>query len=450
MSAARSNRRDFLRGSVGLAAAGMAVPCFCSRVGLGAESKGEKLTVAAIGVGGRGSDIGNQAAQLGSMVACCDVDSGNANRFAEGIAKQNRPKPVTYGDYRKVLERKDVQAVTIGTPDHWHAKIAIEAMKAGKDVYCEKPLTLTIDEGRRICKAVEQSRRVFQVGTQQRSSARFFLPAVALARSGRLGKPLKVTCSIGKGPASEVFPASDPPQGLDWDLWLGQAPKVPYTRQRCHGTFRWWLEYSGGKLTDWGAHHVDIAQWAIGCERTGPVEIQGKGEFPGLPRDFDPVAFFAGKLKLPDRYNTATEFHIDLKFANGSQIHVQHGPDNGIWIEGERGKIFVNRSKITGKPIEELSDADKEWLRGEMKRLYKGREPAGHMQNFFDCVKGRAEPVSDVFTHHRALSSCHLCNIAMLLKRKLAWDPVQEDFVGDDQASALVARPQRKPYTVTL
>jgi len=446
MKSPRCRRRVFLKGAAAAVSAGALVPYVWSSAVAGAESAGDKLRVGAIGVGGRGSTIGREAAALGRLVACADVDRAHAEKFAAKF--EGRCQVLT--DYRKLLERKDIDVVTIGTPDHWHARIAIDAMKAGKDVYCEKPLTLTIDEGRRICKAVEQSRRVFQVGTQQRSSARFFLPAVALARSGRLGKPLKVTCSIGKGPASEVFPASDPPQGLDWDLWLGQAPKVPYTRQRCHGTFRWWLEYSGGKLTDWGAHHVDIAQWAIGCERTGPVEIQGKGEFPGLPRDFDPVAFFAGKLKLPDRYNTATEFHIDLKFANGSQIHVQHGPDNGIWIEGERGKIFVNRSKITGKPIEELSDADKEWLRGEMKRLYKGREPAGHMQNFFDCVKGRAEPVSDVFTHHRALSSCHLCNIAMLLKRKLAWDPVQEDFVGDDQASALVARPQRKPYTVTL
>ena len=167
-----------------------------------------------------------------------------------------------------------------------------------------------------------------------------------------------------------------------------------------------------------------------------------------MPDDFDPVAFFAGKLKLPNAYNTATQFHIDLKFANGSAIHVQHGPDNGIWFEGEKGKIFVNRGKITGQPIDDLSAADKEWVEAESVKLYKGRKPTGHMENFFHCVKERGEPVSDVFSHHRELSSCHLCNIAMLLKRKLRWDPAKEDFVGDAQASALVARPQRDAYAI--
>lgn len=438
MSHVSTSRRAFLTTTAGLATAAGLVPYTWTSQTARAQSANDRLGVGSIGVGGRGSGIGHQAASLGHMIACADVDRTHAEKFASKYRGQCQIET----DYRKLLERKDIDVVTIGTPDHWHVKIAIDAMLAGKDVYCEKPLTLTIDEGKQICKAVKQTGRVFQVGTQQRST-RQFLVAVALARSGRLGQTLTATCSIGAGPSKGPFPTSEPPKELDWDAWLGQTPKVPYTRERCHGSFRWWLEYSGGKLTDWGAHHVDIAHWGLGCESTGPIEIEGQGQFPTLPNDFNPVDFFAGKAPLPNAYNTATEFHIDLKFANGSKIHVQHGPDNGIWLEGEKGKIFVNRGKLTGKPIDELTASDKEWLEGEITRLYKGRKPTGHMQNFFDCVKDRGEPVSDVFSHHRELSSCHLCNIAMLLKRKLRWDPEHEDFVSDEQASALVARPQR-------
>jgi predicted dehydrogenase len=440
----RRSRRDFLKSSTGILAAGLTVPYFWNRSCEAAEPAGDKLRVASIGVGGRGSGIGHDAGSKGVMVACADIDRGHAERFA---AKYDG-KCEIFSDYRKILDRPDVDVVTIGTPDHWHVKIAIEAMLAGKDVYCEKPLTLTIDEGKKICQAVRDTKRVFQVGTQQRSDARFLL-AIAIARSGRLGKTLKATCSIGGAPSGGPFPTLEPPAGLDWDTWLGQCPVVPYTKERCHGSFRWWLEYSGGKLTDWGAHHVDIAHWGLGKEGTGPVEIQGEGSFPNIPAEFDPVAFFAGKVQLPNGYNTATQFHIDLKFADGSSIHVQHGPENGIWFEGDQGRIFVNRGRISGEAVETLTPTEKEAFDEEIKRLYKGRERRGHMQNFFDCVKERGEPVSDVFSHHRELSSCHLCNVAMLLKRKLQWDPDKEDFVGDEQASALVSRPQREPYSMT-
>lgn len=437
-------RRQFLPLSA-IPAAGALFPyVWTSAAEKPASSAGERLGVGAIGVGGRGSGIANDAGGRGRMVACADVDRSHAERFAGKFDKCE-----IYTDYRKLLERKDVQVVTIGTPDHWHTKIAIDAMLAGKDVYCEKPLTLTVDEGKLLCRAVRQTKRVFQVGTQQRSD-RKFLTAVALARSGRLGKTLTVTCMIGAGPSSKVFPSSDPPKHLDWDMWLGQAPKVPYTKERCHGTFRWWLEYSGGKLTDWGAHHVDIAQWGIGCEDSGPIELQGQGDFPTIPENFDPVAFFAGKVKLPNAYNTATQFRIELNFANGSKIIVQPGPENGVRFEGEKGAIFVNRARLTGKPIEDLTEQEKTQLDVDIRKLYKNRAPTGHMQNFFDCVRERAEPVSDVASHHRILSSCHLCNIAMLLKRKLKWDPKKEDFIGDEQASALLARPQRAPYAPTL
>jgi len=442
MSRGQTPRRDFLK-AAGLAAA---APYFWTATRARAQtSANDKLGVGCIGVGGRGSGIGGDCCRrAGVKVAVADVDLSHAERFAGGDSSVK-----VYQDYRKLLEHKDIDIVTIGTPDHWHVKIAIEALLAGKHVYCEKPLTLTIDEGKKLRAVVQRSGKVFQVGTQQRSDGRFLL-AVAMARSGRLGKPLKATCSIGGGPSGGPFPTSDPPPQLDWNMWLGQCPVVPYTRERCHGSFRWWLEYSGGKLTDWGAHHVDIATWGLGHENTGPVEIEGEGTFPNIPDDFDPVAFFAGKQRIPNGFNSAMQFHIDLRFADGSVIHVQHGPDNGIWFEGDKGRIFVNRGRISGKPVEELTADERAAYEKEIDKLYKGKPRRGHMQNFLDCVRDGGEPVSDVASHHRELTSCHLCNIAMLLKRKLRWDPVQEQFLGDEQANALVSRPQRAPYTINV
>jgi myo-inositol 2-dehydrogenase / D-chiro-inositol 1-dehydrogenase len=450
-------RRDFLK-VAGLATTGFVTPYFwTSRYGR-AQSAADKLGVGCIGVGGRGSYVGNLACQLGVKVAAADVDRGRAERFAgDGPC-------VAYTDYRQLLDRKDIDVVTIGTPDHWHTKIAIDAMRAGKDVYCEKPLTLTIEEGRQLCQVVRETDRMLQVGTQQRSSAQFLM-AVAIAQSGRLGKRIKVTCGLDTGPVSGVFPTTQPPSELDWDTWLGQCPVVPYTPERCHGHFRWWLEYSGGKMTDWGAHHLDIAQWALGYELSGPVEIEGQGHFPNFPDDVDPVDFFAGRTKLPNGFNTASTFDVTLTFANGSSI-VTKVAENGILMEGDEGRILVNRGRIAGKPIEELTPADRDRLADEVIKLYKGRpiDPdsiatggtnsgvdqasVDQMADFFTSVRERQQPVADAFTHHRSVSSCHLCNIAMLLGRKLKWDPEKEDFIGDAQASALVGRPQREPYEI--
>ena len=456
---ATPNRRDFLMATAGIAAGAAAPYVWTSSCAGAEESKNDRLRVGCIGVGGRGTFVGNTACQLGQKIACADVDRRHAKRFAGG------GKCAVYKDYRKLLDRKDVDVVTIGTPDHWHTKIVVDAVKAGKDVYCEKPLTLTIDEGKKLCEAVKQTGRVVQVGTQQRSSGQFLM-AVAIAQSGRLGKVLKATCSIGGGPVGGPFPTADPPASLDYDMWLGQCPVVPYTPQRCGGSFRWWLEYSGGKLTDWGAHHLDIAQWALGYEDSGPVEIEGRGRFRLIPEDFDPVGFFAGKVKLPNGYNTATKFEVTLTFANKSSVVVIPGSRNGILIEGEKGRIHINRGRISGKLIEELTKADRDWLVEEAARLYKGKpiDPfsvttdarnsgndaatQNHMRNFFACVRDRSQPASDVFTHHRAVSSCHLCNIAMLLKRKLRWDPAKEQFIGDTEANLLRSRPQRAPYAI--
>jgi predicted dehydrogenase len=444
MFGSTSHRRDFLKHTSGIAA-GVAVPYWFTSRQVRAQEANDKLSVASIGVGGRGSGIGHQAGGRGNMIACADVDRTHAERFAgryEGRCK-------IYADYRQLLDKEKPDIVTIGTPDHWHTKIAIDAMQAGCDVYCEKPLTLTIAEGQQICQVVEDTGRVFQVGTQQRSEmAQRFLKAVVMARSGRLGDTLTASCSIGGAPSGGPFPTSDPPEHLDWNTWLGQAPVVPYTRERCHGNFRWWLEYSGGKLTDWGAHHVDIAQWALGYENSGPIELEGEGEFPNIPDDLDPVAFFAGQQTIPNGYNTATKFKINVKFAKGDTIIVRHDLDNGVLLEGEKGRIFASRGRLTGKPIEEMTDQDKEWLDEEVAKLFQDLPPTGHMENFFLSVKERKQPISDVFTHHRSLSTCHMCNIAMLLKRKLRWDPEQEKFLDDDVANALLSRPQRKPFEI--
>ena len=462
MKSNNTSRRRFLKRIGQLAAVGIPAPYIWTNSSRAADpSPNEKVGVGCIGVGGRGSYVGNIACQFGNKVASADVDSARAERFAgDGPC-------VPYTDYRKLLDRKDVDVVTIGTPDHWHTRIAIDAMKAGKDVYSEKPLTLTIDEGKKLCQAVKETKRMLQVGTQQRSSAQFLL-AVAIAQSGRLGKRIQATCGIGSGPKSGPFGTTDTPATLDWDEWLGQCPVVPYTRERCHGAFRWWLEYSGGKLTDWGAHHLDIAQWAIGYDQSGPVTVEGEGVFPNFPENVDPVDFFAGRARLPNGFNTATTFKATLTFENGSSIIAQPGPSNGILLEGEEGRIYVNRGKITGKPIEDLTAADRARFGEEVVRLYKGRDidpesiatggtnsgvdqaSHDHMANFFASVRDRHDPVADVFTHHRSVSSCHLCNIAMLLRRKLKWDPEKEDFIGDKQASSLVSRPQRKPYEITV
>lgn len=441
MRQSKPTRRDFLRGAVALTGAGTAAPYFRTSAYARAQAPSDRLHVGAIGTSiytdrwgvegkqdGRGAVIGHQAGRLGNMVAVADVN----RRYAEAFASRYHGKCAVYEDYRRLLQRKDIDVVTIGTPDHWHTKIAIEAMKAGKDIYCEKPLTLTVDEGKQICKVVRETGRIFQVGTQQRSEYdRMFLKAVAVARSGRLGKRLHALSSVGTAQRGGPFKNEDPPAYLDWDFWLGQAPKVPYCRQRCDYDFRWWLEYSGGQVTDWGVHHTDIAMWALGLESTGPIEIQGVGDFP----------------HVPNGYNVAHTFDCTMKFAGGHEIRLYSG-SNELLISGELGRIRVNRGGLTGKPIEELTKRDEAWLEEEIVRLCKGKQPGSHMRNFFECVRDRSQPISDVFSHHRSVSACHLCNIAMLLKRRLRWDPVGEDFVGDPQASAMLSREQRPPYTI--
>jgi predicted dehydrogenase len=396
--------------------------------------------------------------EFADCVAVCDVDAQHAmngrNKVKDIQGKKGADYAVDmYEDYRRLLDRKDIDVVTIVTPDHWHSKIAIDAMRAGKDVYCEKPLTLTIHEGKQIRKVLQETKRVFQVGTQQRSEMGLrFLKAVAMVKEGRIGQVKRIVCDIGGAPTSFDIPEAPVPKELNWDMWLGQAPLVTYRRKenegkgyppsRTHYEFRWWYEYSGGKMTDWGAHHVDIASWAIGMDESGPETIEGIAEHP--------CEFQNGYPTRDDCYNTATKFDVTVMCPGGVEMHiVSESPDgNGILFEGTKGRFFVSRGSMKGKPVEELEQNP--ISEDTLIRLYKGKQPGNHMRNFFECVVDRTDPISDVYSHHRAMTVCHLANIAIRLGKKLTWDAKSEQIVGDPEANQWLAREQRKGYEIDV
>ena len=313
----------------------------------------------------------------------------------------------------------------------------LDAVAAGKDVYCEKPLTLTIDEGKVLRTKVGQSEQVVQVGTWQRSDSRFRL-AVELVRQGRLGTLEKVTCTTSKNPKGGPFKPMPIPEHFNWDLWQGQTPDVPYIPQRAHYTFRWWFEYSGGKMTDWGAHHIDIAQWAI---NSLPVAIDGKATLPNVENG----------------YNVPTNFSGTIDYANQVRLHIADEGRNGILFEGDRGRIFVNRGSLSGRPVEQLESNP---LKREDYRVYSHdnleRPPragkldaiVNHMGNFFDCIESRQQPISDLESQHRSVSTCHLANISMRLGRPLKWNPQAESFVGDREADGYLKREQRAGFEI--
>lgn len=454
-----ATRRNFLKTSAAAGLCAATAPTILPRLNA-QDSANDRLAVACIGVGGRGSGIGGQAADLGQLVACCDVHGPNAERFAKQQSEKGRQCKI-YSDYREMLEKeKDVDVVTIGTPDHWHVKIAIEAMKAGKHVYCEKPLTLTIAEGQLVEAAVKRYGKTFQVGTQQRSEFdRRFLKAVAIAHSGRLGKNLKAVSSVGKAASRSEdkdkpfgpFKTATVPDHLNWDLWLGPAPAVDYCAERIGWNFRWWFEYSGGQVTDWGVHHTDIAFWALAGADGQAVEAKGSGEFMGVDRQ-QSLDFLVGKIPpkdMPHAWNVAYSFDVDIKLSTGNTIQLTSG-ENQLLIEGELGRIRVNRGTLTGKPVEEV-DADpkaKQEIEELMAKIYGGELPKGHMDNFFACVRNGKQPVANVKDHVRAVNACHLANIALLTGRQVKFDPQTQQFPGDAEANKLVSRNYRDGYAI--
>jgi predicted dehydrogenase len=401
----------------------------------------DRPRVGCIGNGGMGKGDARAIRRYGDILAFCDVDRSHAES-ARDDEKIGGGKGDIYEDYRKLLDRNDIDVVTISTPDHWHTAIAIAALRAGKDVYCQKPLTLTIDEGKRLRAVVAETKRVLQVGTQQRSEDRNrFLTAVALVREGRIGKIKRVTCAIGGGPSSKAFAKTSPPPELNWDMWLGPAPQVAYIPERCHGNFRWWYEYSGGKVTDWGAHHVDIAQWAIGKDNSGPTRVE-------VVLAEHPVAYRNGYTIVDDRYNTATAFQVSCLYENGVEILIRDDTENGITFEGETGQFFVSRGRLSGKPVDDL--AKNPIPESVIIGLRKGKRIDSHMGNFIECARDRSMPVSDVYSHHRNLTTCHLANIAIRLGRNLTWNPETEQLVGDDEANAMQHRVPRNGYSDLL
>jgi predicted dehydrogenase len=454
MNKGNLSRRGFLGRSLVALTAGSGVPLWYARQCIAAleeqtasaqkPAANSQIVMGAIGTGGQGTSIMNAArSQKGVvMVAVCDVDRGRRDKAAE----KPGPDCAKYNDFRELLDRKDINAVTIGTPDHWHVLIALDAMRKGKDVYCEKPLTLTIAEGQALVQVARATGRVFQVGSQQRSSAGFRL-ACELVRNGRLGKIHTVETRIGGNPKGGPFPVVPVPPGLDWDFWQGPTRSVDYVKERCHYQFRWWYEYSGGKMTDWGAHHNDIAQWGLGIDGSGPVTVEAGGAAPS---------------RLPNSYNCHPTFTVSYTYRNGTRLLcsntqrpdaadpkdtrvvkggktqvVKH--DNGVLFAGEKGQwIFVNRGLITASDPKLLQEP----LPSDATRLYVS---ANHMANFIECVRSRKRPICDVEIGHRSVTVCHLGTIALRTGKKLQWDPVNEQFA-DAEANRWLRREMRPPW----
>lgn len=450
----QTTRRRFLQGMAAAGAAAVVVPS--ANRAFGYQNANDRPAFATIGLRNQGWTITSKTLPYADFVALADVDENVLADNVEKVKKRQDGKaPDSYGDYRKVLDRNDIDAVMIATPDHWHTKVAVEAMYAGKDVYCEKPLTLTIDEGKLIEKVVKETSRVFQVGTMQRSECdNRFLQAIALIRDGRIGDVQKVTCGInGMSPSPEI-PVAEVPKGLDWDFWLGPAQKCDYRAlpemregygggvplySNCHYSFRDWHEYSGGKLTDWGAHHVDIACWALGATETGPSKI--------TPLDYKlGCEYEKGYPVVHDRYNVATQFNIQVDMPKNVEMIITSEGDNGILFEGTKGRFFVNRGKIVGKPVEDL--ASNPLPDDAVEAVYGGPIPANHSVNFIECMNSRKTPISDVWSHNRMLEICHLSNIAMRLGRPMKWDPEKREIIGDAEANTFLSRENRKGYEI--
>lgn len=439
-----ATRRDFLKTSARASAlAAAAVPYFSwTESAFANKALNDRPNIGCIGTGSMGTGDAMAHARYGDIVAVCDVDSQHADK-AKNHDKIGKGKADAYKDYRDVLDRNDVDLVSIVTPDHWHTKIAIEALQAGKHVFCQKPLTLTLEENQLIRDACKKyPEQVFFIGTQQRSDRARFLRAVNMVRKGMLGDIKKVTVGIDGSPTGGPFPSEQPPEHLDWNAWLGQAPLVDYREKRCHYQFRWWYEYSGGKFTDWGAHHVDIATWALGQDKEGmgPIEIDGTAVN-------HPVPYRGGYATVDDHYNASHEFSIPCRFADGVEMVVTSQPPNGVLFEGKKGRIFVNRGRISGKPIDEDWDAG-HYGQDDLAELYKGKPHESHKQNFYRTIRDGGLPVSDVYSHLQTMNTCHLCTIAARLGRKINWDPVAEQITGDDQAAAFMARSPRQGFEI--
>jgi predicted dehydrogenase len=451
------SRRGFLQRSLaGLAAAGL--PAWYARDLLAAKEQqrpaaaravaaNDKLTMGIIGVGSPAS----RSLQIYDKVkgfkplrftSICDVDARHLARAA-GLLKADGNSVTTHKDFRRLLDDKDLNTVLIATPDHWHALVAIEAMRRGKDVYCEKPLTLTVEEALALVKVARETGRILQTGSQQRTEfdGRFRLVA-ELVRAGRIGKVSRIEVNSGGNRVSGPLPEVPVPEGLDWDFWLGPTPKVPYLYKQdgqrvltnCHYEFRWWYQFSGGRMTDWGAHMVDIAQWALGRDGSGPVAVSATGTPPA---------------KEPNAYSCHPDYEITYTYDDGIKLIArgrnEDRSDRSIKFIGENGKwIFVVRNRIDASD-KKLVD---EPLPPTAPPLYPSR-PTDQMLNFLDCVKSRQKPICDVTVGASSVIACHIGVIALRTGKQLQWDPVSHRF-DDAAANQMLSRPMRAPWKLEV
>jgi predicted dehydrogenase len=454
------SRRKFLSTAGKTAAASSIIGAFPSIVPasvLSAFSPSNRINVGAIGTGriSRVHDLpGIWRHDIARIIAVCDLDS-NRVRDAKALVNEQYTKKsgkpydgvATYFDYRELLANKDVDAVVISTPDHWHTLIAIDAVQAGKDVYLQKPASLTIAEGRALSNAVHRSGRIFQIGSQQRSSPQFRY-AAELVRNGRIGQLKTVEVGLPGDPPGDEEPVMPVPKQLNYDAWLGSTPVVPYTEKRVHPQVGYdrpgWLrceQFGAGMITGWGAHHIDSAHWAMDTEYTGPIEVWGTAEFPtkGL-------------------WDVHGPFRTEAVYADGVHMIVSGDFPNGIKFIGTDGWIFVSRgneSVTASDPGAKLKDpralaaSDPNVITSVIGpqeiHLY---ESTNHHGNWLECVRSRRQPIAPVEVAHRSCTACLIHHMAMKLKRKLQWDPVKERFRNDDEANAMLSRPQRPPYVV--
>ncbi|MCC6493626.1 MAG: Gfo/Idh/MocA family oxidoreductase [Pirellulales bacterium] len=403
------------------------------------KSPNARPRIALVGCGGMGQHDARLASKFGDVVAVCDVDAAHLAAAAEAFKGAEK-----FTDFRKVCDSSGVDVVINATPDHWHTLINLRAVRSGKDVYAEKPLTFSIDEGKRLVAAVKETDRILQDGSQQRSDPTFRL-ACELVRNGRLGRVERVRTWLPSGLHGGPFATAPVPPELDWDFWQGQTRPVDYVPERCHVKFRYWYDYSGGTMTDWGAHHNDIALWGLGKDHTGPVSAEGRPLVEPIPGGFTAPSQYEVKFVYAD----GVEHFCRSTSANtwGGGVQGRPGPGekyHGVQFEGPEGWLYVTRGDKLEASDPDLISAP---LPSGAERLYASDD---HMANFFESVASRKPPICPVQIGHRSVSCCHVGVIALRLGRKVHWDPDAEQFADDAEANKYVAREQRQEYSYEM
>ncbi|RDV14706.1 gfo/Idh/MocA family oxidoreductase [Pontibacter diazotrophicus] len=457
------NRRNFIKATAtGALTTSLGIsgfPTILPASVFGKNAPSNRINVGAIGTGriSLGHDMpGVMQYDTARIMAVCDVDSKRAEigkKFVNDYYAKNNGKAydgvTLYTDFRELIQNKDIDAVIISTPDHWHAPIAILAAEAGKDIYMQKPASLTISEGRAMSNAVHRTGRILQIGSQQRSSPQFRY-AAELVRNGRIGELKTVSIGLPGDPGGDEEPPMPIPENLNYDMWLGTTPYVYYTENRVHPQNSiearpGWLrceQFGAGMITGWGSHHIDSAHWAMDTEYTGPIEVSGWAEYP------------ASGL-----WDVHGKFQTESLYANGVKMIVNNEFDNGIKFEGTEGWIFVTRGDYAATASDPVSKkkGSKALTASNSKIITSVIEPneihltdsKEHHGNWLESIKTRQPPIAPVEVGHRSCSACLVQQIAMKLKRKVYWDPIKERFRNDDEANSMLSRPQRSPWAIS-